>query len=201
MKIMDNEQIKDATMELLSNTNRRGIELVLSWLDTSDYFTAPASTNFHDNVSGGLARHSFNVYTMLNRLSKLPATPLDPESVVITALLHDVCKIDFYQEEWKNGKWDNEGNWDDSKPWSRKQGWGYRKDSHNLGHGEASVILLLEKGLVLLPEEVLAINWHMGGFDPRLENQGYRIQYNQAVDDNPLVLLLHTADMLSTRLS
>ena len=49
-------------IELLQETERPGIEKLVSWLDHSNFFTSPASTMFHGNYEGGLAAHSYEVY-------------------------------------------------------------------------------------------------------------------------------------------
>ena len=41
---------------------REGAKELLDYLIKSDFFTAPASTQFHSNFEGGLADHSINVY-------------------------------------------------------------------------------------------------------------------------------------------
>ena len=40
---------------------RPGSEKLLEWLDTTDFFTAPASTRFHGACESGLVMHSLNV--------------------------------------------------------------------------------------------------------------------------------------------
>ena len=88
-------------IELLRSTSRGGIENVITWLDTEpSFFTASAARIHHDNVEGGLANHSLNVF----RHAKEDWDTRDDafkkkypfESVIISALLHDVCKKDVY---------------------------------------------------------------------------------------------------------
>ena len=42
--------------------HRDGLERLLDYLEKSDFFTAPSSSNFHLNEAGGLCRHSLNVF-------------------------------------------------------------------------------------------------------------------------------------------
>ena len=42
-----------------------GGDRLLSWLSTTDFFTAPASTKFHCACEFGLVLHSINVYKVL----------------------------------------------------------------------------------------------------------------------------------------
>ena len=52
---------------------REGADKLLAFLESSDFFAAPASTRYHGNHEGGLCRHSLNVYDalvdILNRLA------------------------------------------------------------------------------------------------------------------------------------
>jgi 23S rRNA maturation-related 3'-5' exoribonuclease YhaM len=48
--------------EILSNTDRKGIDNVISKLEELGFFEAPASSRFHLSCKGGLAEHSMNVY-------------------------------------------------------------------------------------------------------------------------------------------
>lgn len=86
---------------LLRSTKRHGIDKVIEWLDSAhSFFEASAARIHHDNVKGGLASHSLRVF----QLAKADWDSRDEsfkrkyplESVIIAALLHDVCKKDVY---------------------------------------------------------------------------------------------------------
>lgn len=65
------------------------IEKETGWL------TSPASTKFHLNIERGLLLHSVNVtYTALE-IRNLLAKDITDESVVITALFHDLGKVGY----------------------------------------------------------------------------------------------------------
>ena len=53
---------KEEILGLLRTVKRDGIENIIKYLENSDFFTAPASTRFHNSCEGGLAAHSLNVY-------------------------------------------------------------------------------------------------------------------------------------------
>jgi hypothetical protein len=59
----------------------------------TSWLTSPASTRYHMNVEGGLLMHSVGVAETALRLRYLLAPDLCEESVVITALFHDVGKV------------------------------------------------------------------------------------------------------------
>ena len=172
------------------NIQRQGIEELLKWLETTDFFYAPASSRFHSAEPGGLCFHSINVY---NRLLSLAINEwgeenINKESIAIIALFHDVCKCCYYKVEMRNVKED--GQWV-QKPYYAID------DQLPYGHGEKSVYMI-NGYLRLTREEALAINWHMGGFDKRV--QGGDQQYSNAYYKYPICTLTHLADVMATYL-
>ena len=167
---------------------REGSEELLRFLcsESSDFFTAPASTRYHGAETGGLCRHSLNVYDCLcdqlarPRMKEMYGIHYDDESIAISALLHDLCKVNFYRVESRNVK--KNGVWtavpyytiDDRLPY---------------GHGEKSVYII--SGFMRLTrDEAFAIRYHMGFSgteDPRT--------VGQALQQYPLAFALATADM------
>ena len=65
-----------------------------------------------------------------------------------------------------------------------------------MGHGEKSVYLIMQH-MKLTDDEALAIRWHMGAYDDAFRGGSYAL--NNAMKKTPLVLALHTADMLATQ--
>jgi len=74
---------------------RPGKERMLEWLERTDFFTAPASTRYHGACESGLVMHSLNVYKVLKERNDIDKMYSD-ESIVLVALCHDFCKINFY---------------------------------------------------------------------------------------------------------
>lgn len=175
MKQQDN---KERFRMLLLSTKRSGMQKVLEKLDCSGFYDAPVTTHKTLDYKGGLLQHSLNVYDAIEILSKgfnpfLCKEHVLQDSIVITSLLHDVCKIDIV---------------------------GSNGISHfPIGHGEKSVILLLKWGLELTKEEMLAIRWHMGPWDMS-HRQSTQYDYMCACHNYSLVTLLHVADVLATNI-
>ena len=170
------------------NITREGSEQLLEWLTKSDFFTAPASTRFHSSVEGGLAKHSVLVYKRFVRKLEVEfgeqwEDTFSKESAAICALLHDLCKVDYYKSEMRNVKVDGE--------WVQKPYYTV-SDSLPYGHGEKSVYII--SGFMRLTrDEAMAINWHMGGFDTRVQGGSYSM--GEAFRRHPLAMLFHTADL------
>ena len=187
---MDKEaqkRLADDFVELLRTTNGDGIEELIRYLqEETDFFTAPASTKYHGAFAGGLLMHSINVCAEL-RLD--PNSKVYPtETLIIVALLHDICKANCYRTEKRNVK-ENGG-------WVEKQIYVF-EDELPLGHGEKS-LYLASKFIKLSDEEAAAIRWHMGAFDCAF--RGGDRGLNAAYEKYPLAVLLHMADMRATYL-
>lgn len=188
---------------MLLSTKRDGIEALLDFIRKSDFYKAPASTKFHSCHEGGLLEHSLNVANCLLRkfddtLWTEKLTGISKESAILCALLHDFCKANFYEGEFKNKKVysengkkiDSNGRYD----WVSVPGYAVN-DTHPLGHGEGSVIML-QQYIRLKPVELYGIRWHMAFTEPK-------DHYNTlcaAIMKYPFILALHEADLEATYL-
>lgn len=170
------------------HVTRPGADKLLAWLDTTDFFRAPASTRFHGACAGGLLMHSLNVYHCL-REHYFEAGDSE-ESFALCALLHDVCKANFYKPGTRNVKNEATGQWEKVPTFTIEDAFPY-------GHGEKSVFLI-ERFVRLKPAEAVAIRWHMGGFDDAARGGCFAI--SQAYDQYPLAVKLHLADLEATYL-
>ena len=91
---------------------REGSRELLNYLcsESCDFFIAPASTRYHGAEIGGLCRHSLNVYDCLcdqlarRRMKDEYGIHYSEESIAIAALLHDLCKVNFYKVSFRNVK-------------------------------------------------------------------------------------------------
>lgn len=188
---MNNEKNKAEFLKLLRSTNRNGIEDLIKWLESTDFFTAPASTKYHGAYPGGLLQHSLNVCKRLDdEIFRDSLGNQYYDSKVLVSLLHDVCKADLYIESFRNVKDPATGTWSQVPYYTVDEKYPY-------GHGEKSVYLV-NKYILLTDEEAMAIRWHMGGFDQSVKGGSYSVGY--AFEKYPLALLLHIADMKATYL-
>lgn len=195
--MMDAVDAKEKFMKIYSKEiKRKGAELLLGYLDFYGFFEAPASTKYHGACEGGLVEHSLNVFTKLNELNmdekirckihKLGDGEYPMETIAICGLLHDICKMDAY-EIVKNECDAQQG----TTPI-------YKYTNHfPVGHGEKSVVEIM-RFMELSDEEILAIRWHMGGFDYAVRGGSQNMNY--AFKQSKLVAMLHIADMMATHL-
>jgi len=179
------------------NIHRPGADKLLDWLtNKSDFFYAPASTKFHSNRMGGLCEHSVKAYYRFiqNLQNEYEESEegwegvLSPESAAVIALLHDLCKVNTYKVDYRNVKVN--GEWV-QKPYYTTE------DDLPYGHGEKSVYMI--GGFMRLSrEEAMAINWHMGAYDLRVQGGSYAL--SDAYYKFPVALLFHIADVQTTYL-
>lgn len=182
---------KDEFLQIArENIHRDGLEDLLTWLCSTDFFEAPASTKFHSAEAGGLCFHSMNVFKRLLKLATDEfGDNVNKESVAVVGLFHDVCKCCYYKTEYRNAK-DENGNWV-KKPYYAVD------DLLPYGHGEKSVYMI-NGYMRLTREEALAINWHMGGFDKRVIGGDFGMA--KSFYKYPLCTLTHIADVMATYL-
>lgn len=189
--------------QLLTSVNRDGIDKLLAYIRKSDFYRAPASTRFHSCHDGGLLEHSLNLYECLLSKKQNPIwaevlREIDDESLILVALLHDLCKSYLYVPEFKNKKVysdtgtkrDEGGRFD----WQAVKGYS-TDDKIPYGHGEKSV-MMIEEFIKLKPIERYAIRWHMGFTEPK----EYWNTLTTAIKKYPVILAVHQADMEATYL-
>lgn len=168
---------------------RPGSERLLDWMvNNTDFFTAPASTRFHGACECGLVMHSLNVYHALHDMYYTDEE--SEETFAIIALLHDLCKANFYKVGTRNVKNEETGKWEKIPCYQID-------DLFPYGHGEKSVFLI-ERFMKLRTAEAIAIRWHMGGFDDAARGGSFAI--SAAYDKYPLAVKLHIADLHATYL-
>jgi hypothetical protein len=193
---------RERFLGLLNSTDREGIPALLQYLiEKTDFFIAPSSTKYHDARDGGLLHHSLKVYDNLVALSKMFAVDVSPESLTIIALLHDVCKVNFYKMTKKAlPRKDEKGElvlddfgrkiWDETLVYDIV-------DQFPLGHGEKSVILI-QHYIKLTDEEIMGIRWHMMAYDDVKNSYAGNLAITNASDKYRIIPLVHMADLAAS---
>ena len=172
------EQKTEECVKLLRSTNRDKIEDLIKFITRMGYFKAPGSLKHHRFV-GGLVSHSLETFhkALLLREKKIQEgfdpSKMPTDSVIITALLHDVCKADVLRI-----------NKETRKAYVCK---GYK------GHSERSVRQVGYSGFVLTSAEKDAILWHMGGKNREPDKQ----KRGDHFKSNPLSDIIYKADKQS----
>jgi len=219
--VLNKEQIEENKakfLELLEKIKeyRTGVDWdkLTNYLETSGFFTAPASRLLHSAYMGGLCEHSLNTYEAMMVLVDMtfpdevvteedgtvksnPTCPYAWNVLATVALLHDIGKANLYEASVRNKKvysasgtkYDQLGKYD----WISEPSWEKRELDQRFMYGnteENSVFKLLEF-MKLSKEETVAILHHSGYF---ADNYERTIEYAYAYSKSPLCALLHLAD-------
>ena len=165
-----------------------------------EYFISPASTKYHGAFSGGLMYHSLGVLKAVldtcdvyltdkyyeSYLTSLSISDIftnirhDICSNLPAILLHDFCKVGKYKFIEDKNKWEYNYN---SEP--------------SFQHGAESYRRIIHEGFHLSKEWELAVVYHMGVFDVSKQEM---MDFSSITEKVPEVLLLHHADMISTKI-
>lgn len=188
----------------MARVKRPGVDKLMDYIRNSDFYTAPASTKFHLSCESGLLQHSLNVLDALRGLldenqvnedgtemwfyivAGHPVIQISDESLIIIALLHDICKTYFYSTSTRNVKNEKTGKWE-------KVPFYTVNDLMPLGHGPKSA-MLVKNYIKLTSEEMYAIWWHMGFTDQNTDT----LSLTAAIQKYPIIWALHTADMMAS---
>lgn len=166
-----------------------GYVTMIDWLRTTDFYSAPASTKYHESNPGGLLVHTLKVYNSAIELSSLSMFEDIPvSSIAVAALAHDWCKIGYYDTYEKNVKDKATGQWHTEIAYTVNQ------KGIPLGHGATSMYIA-SRFFSLKPEEACAIRWHMSLWNlATIETS----EYQKALELSPLVMLIQWADHSAT---
>lgn len=191
--------VRTVIEQSLKKTERDGVDDLIDYMDEIGFFTAPASGGNHSSGEGGLADHSVNVLHMMEKfgVAAYGGEKFNEikDSTVIASLLHDLGKCGDYGKQMyvpnmvKDGrptKAEPEQKYklSESKPYKRNP------DLLPLDHATRS-IKLATLFIDLTEEEEFAIRYHDGLY----ETANYGVKGHET----PLYMLLHWADMWSSR--
>lgn len=143
-----------------------------------EFIHSPASAKYHGAYDGGLFDHSIAVYECAINLAS--AFNMDYEYIdPIACIFHDLCKVGSYGYNTSDHKY-------------------FYKDNLGLPHGSESLRRILKSGIPISNENwEFAVAYHMGAFNANNEDT---INFGKMCEKYPEVLLLHTADMMASKL-
>ena len=180
---------KEKIENLLRQTGRKGMEDLLAWMNENGFYDAPCSSKYHLAQPGGLAKHSLNVFTNAVKMAETLFEKLEDqitfetiESLTICALLHDLGKAGQFG---KPCYIENSGDDPAYSPYKTNN------DLLYIPH-EIRSIVIASKFIDLTEQEQFAILYH-NGLDGELT--GFKGK------EDPLLLILHHADMWAARVT
>lgn len=194
--------MKERIIKLLMAMERPGMDKLVAHMEEMGFFEAPCSTRFHLAKKGGLAEHSYNVFTIASDLGdilmgeagKMPKELAD--SVTICALLHDLGKAGQYGKpgyipNMLKGK-PTKANPAPEPYQSLTKPYENNPELLSVDH-EVRSIQIISRYIDLTEEESWAILMHNGMYGP--------FKYQIQGKETPLYLLLHMADMWASRVT
>lgn len=186
-KELDN---KKYVVDRLLETKREGMEDLVDYMDEIGFFSAPCSGGNHLCCEFGLVHHTRNVimaaenigYALLGKQKYMEIR----DSVTIAAALHDLGKCGDYGKQMYVENILKSGKRSDAKPFKQN------KELLPLDHATRS-IKLATLFIDLTEEEEFAIRYHDGLYE--------RANYAVNGHETPLYIILHTADLWSSRIT
>lgn len=183
--------MKEKIIKLLMSTEREGIEKLINHMEERGFFKSPCSSQYHLCKEGGLAEHSLNVCETMFKLSDSLAynnNKIDYDSIVITALLHDLGKMGQYGKRnyVENMVSDRKGGYKQSE----KKPFTTNSELLAVPH-EIRSIHIASQFIELSEEEAFAILHHNGLYGD--------LKYQLNGKERPLQMLLHFADLWASR--
>ena len=163
-----------------------------------EYFTSPASTKYHGAFSGGLMYHSLGVLKAVLDTCDVYLEGLYVIDIsrryndIFTRIRYDICSnlpAILLHDFSKVGKY---------KFIKDKNKWKYNYNSEpSFQHGAESYRRIIHEGFHLSKEWELAVVYHMGVFNVSKQEM---MDFSSITEKVPEVLLLHHADMISTKI-
>lgn len=196
-------QNKETFLNLVKTYIKRdGVEKCIAWLERSDLFVCPASTQYNLAVEGGLCQHALNVADLMirkyfdKRVDELEEEDagrefeggITIETILLVSLFSSICKVNCYAKDFKNVKVN--GKWEQQEYWKWSEQFIYS------GRGSKSVYIL-QQYMKLYIEEAQAICFYMAGEDNVLSNVN-DTTYKKIYEESQLALNLHLAEMEAT---
>lgn len=186
-KELDNKKF---VVDHLLSTKREGMEDLIAYMEEIGFFEAPCSGGNHLACQFGLVHHSRNVmmaaenigYALLGKLKYAEIR----DSVIIAAALHDLGKCGDYGKQMYVPNILKSGKESEAKPFKRNPA------LLPLDHATRS-IKLATLFIDLTEDEEFAIRYHDGLY----ESANYAVKGNET----PLYLILHYADLWSSRVT
>lgn len=193
---MDN---RDVFIALLRNVNRPGIEEFINWLDTTDFFNAPASPKLFRNYPGGLCEQALVRCDLANYLNKFNNLGFNNDSVILISLLANINKADYFELVKSNKKCytpngkhsDNDGkryDWIEVTNYMAKP----PEERFVFGTSGQNAERLISNYIPLTDEESSAI------INMSIVYENPTFYFGEIYKKNPLAALLNAADTLAT---
>lgn len=178
--------MKERFIKELTDTERPGVDKLISAMEQGGFFEAPCSGKYHLAKEGGLLEHSLNVLDIARQMNKFTGETVNDEEIVITALLHDLGKMGDHGKKNYVEKILKSGSRSEAETYCTNP------DLVYIAH-EIRSVMIAERYITLSEEEERAILWHNGLYG--------QFKYDIPGKETPLYMIIHTADMWASRVT
>lgn len=195
METNNKERFKELLLQAgtLKPEKANGINKLLEWLDTTDFYIAPASIKYNGNIDGGLCAAAVQTYDTLEKLNIAFDEKLDEYSILIVSLLHTLGRINSFKKFVKGSyKKDENGATVQPKVWEEKETWDYNDNPEMVLNEEIKSIFFIQHFIKLSKEEAEAISaysWLAHNSDKEV---GVK---SKILSKNKLAFYLHLANL------
>lgn len=201
INIEKNKQLYINLLQSIKEYRDCDVDKLIEYLDSTDFFKAPCTTQYYNCVEGGLCAHALNTYDNLVKLTTSKNIDYIPSvSLLIVALCKDFGKINYYESFLKNekiycstgSKFDSRGKyeWVETKSYRVKD----FNDREVIGSLNFNAYNIVSQYIPLTKEEVATIlNYDLGMNDKYTNCEVLNI-----ASKYKLVTLLHCAEILAS---
>lgn len=170
----------------LIKTKRDNIKELIECMEDGGFYESPCSGAHHLAEPGGLLEHSLNVLTLARDLARAWESTISEESIVISALLHDLGKMGDHGKPNYAENYLKDGSRSSAKPYITNTNLVY------IPH-EVRSVLIAERYIYLSEEEERAILWHNGLYG--------QFRNDITGKETELYMIIHFADMWASRIT
>lgn len=187
---MGQDKVNEAIIELLRSVaepdEKEYMEELIICMKDGGFFEAPCSGANHLAVHGGLARHSLNVLTIMQKLNLLLEGRATYKDIILCSLLHDLGKMGDHGKPNYVPNFLKSGAISTAKPYCTTEELPY------MDH-EVRSLMIAERYITFTAEQEQAILYHNGLYGS--------FKYQIPGKETPLYLLLHFADMWASHVT
>lgn len=188
--MMSPDKVHDTTVELLrmaaEPSEKDGMDQLIYHMEDGGFFESPCSGANHLAVHGGLARHSLNVLTIMQKLNLSLESRATYKDIILCSLLHDLGKMGDHGKPNYVPNFLKSGAISTAKPYCTTEELPY------MDH-EVRSLIIAERYITLTAEQEQAILYHNGLYGS--------FKYQIPGKETPLYLLLHFADMWASHVT
>ena len=188
--MMTPDKVHDTTVGLLRMAaepyEKDDMDDLIHHMEDGGFFESPCSGANHLAVHGGLARHSLNVLTTMEKLNLTLEGRATYKDIILCSLLHDLGKMGDHGKPNYVPNLLKSGAISTAKPYTTTE------DLPYMDH-EVRSLMIAERYIKLTAEQEQAILYHNGLYGS--------FKYQIPGKETPLYLLLHFADMWASHVT